>query len=98
MNVGLTIMWGVTPGEENFARAKLVNMSERGAKFEVPDRIPRGAWLLFNNQGVGGRGTVRYCGLVRGQYEVGVEIVNGTGWEAISKDQDLRRINRRWAD
>ncbi len=97
MDVGLTIMWGITPEEENFARAKLVNMSKRGAKFEVPNRIPRGAWLLFNNQGVGGRGTVRYCALTRGQYEVGVEIANGTGWDSLSKDKGLSRLCKRWS-
>ncbi len=93
-NIALTILWGETPEEENFARAKLVNMSSRGAKFQVPARIPRGSWLIFNNQGVGGRGTVRYCALMKGQYEIGVEIANGTGWGLASKvlNEDLRRL------
>jgi len=86
VNIALTILWGVSPEEENFANAKLVNMSSRGAKFQVSAKIPRGAWVIFNNQGLGGRGTVRYSTLTRGQYEIGVEVANGTGWDQASKD------------
>jgi hypothetical protein len=92
ISIALVVLWGETPEAENFANAKLVNMSSRGAKLQASVRIPRGAWLIFNNQGLGGRGIVRYCAFAKGNYEIGVEIANGTGWELASKDEDLRRL------
>ena len=95
MNASVTILWGATPNQENVARAKLVDVSARGAKFRVPTQIPRGAWLAFNDQSlsIGGRGTVRFCNLTKGQYEVGVDIANGTGWGLGSRNRDLRRLD-----
>ncbi len=96
MNVAMTILWGASPNQENIARAKLMDVSARGARFRVPTQVPRGAWLAFNSQSlsIGGRGTVRYCNLIKGQYEIGVDISNGTGWGLVSKDRskDLRRL------
>ena len=97
VKAALTILWGTTPGQENVARAKLVEVSARGAKFELSTQIPRGAWLAFNDQnlGIGGRGTVRYCNLTKGQYQIGVEMANGTGWGGSAskgRNADLRRL------
>ncbi len=96
VNVSLTILWGSAPGQENVARARLLDVSAKGARLRLPTPIPRGAWLAFNNQalGIGGRGTVRYCTLTKGQYDVGVDVSNGTGWGTATKDRstDLRRL------
>ena len=83
INISLTVLWGDGHGQENFASAKLVDLSKNGARFRLPVQIPRGAWLTFNcvPLGVGGRGTVRHCRLSKGMYEIGVEIPNGTGWK-----------------
>jgi hypothetical protein len=74
----------------------LIDVSARGARLRVPSQIPNGAWLAFNHAGlgIGGRGTVRYCNLIKGQYEIGIDISNGTGWGVVSKDhaKDLRRL------
>lgn len=96
VNATVTVLWGATPNEENLVRAKLVEVSARGAKFRLAARLPRGAWLMFNHKDldVGGRGTVRHCRLAEGEYEVGVEIANGTGWDPAAKgrSKDLRRL------
>ena len=83
-SASLTALWGNSPNQEQLGRVNLVDISAHGAKFRVQTRIPPGAWLMFNdtkNQ-IGGRGTVRYCRLARGVYEVGVEFPNGTGWDS----------------
>jgi hypothetical protein len=49
-------------------------------------RVPPGAWLMFNHHrmGIGGRGTVRHCRLIKGMYQIGVEVSSGTGWNISS--------------
>jgi PilZ domain len=78
----LAILWGTNAQDERISRASIVDLSSHGAKFRMPERIPPGSWLMFNyhQMGASGRGTVRYCQLVRGSYHIGVEFSGGTGW------------------
>lgn len=78
----LTILWGAHAQEERISRANLIDLSSHGAKFRLTEKIPSGAWLMFNYHqlGVSGRGTVRYCQLIKGAYQIGVEFSSGTGW------------------
>jgi hypothetical protein len=82
----LTILWGASAQEERVSRATLMDISARGAQFCLSERIPTGAWLMFNHHqiGISGRGTVRYCQLVKSSYRVGVEFSGGTGWKPAS--------------
>ena len=82
LSASLTILWGDSSGKENVSRATLVDISARGARFRVGERIPPGSWLMFNHHqaGASGRGTVRYCQMVKSAYNVGVEFSGGTGW------------------
>jgi hypothetical protein len=82
----LTILWGPNSQEERISRATLIDLSDRGAKFRVGERIPAGSWLMFNYHqlGASGRGTVRYCQMVKSSYNVGVEFSGGTGWNPAS--------------
>ncbi len=78
----LTILWGTNSHEERVSRANLIDISARGAKFRLAERIPSGSWLMFNHHqvGVSGRGTVRHCQMVKSAYHIGVEFSGGTGW------------------
>lgn len=78
----LTIIWGDQSQQECLAQANLVDVSDFGAQFRLPVRVPPGAWLMFNHHrmGIGGRGTVRHCRLIKGMYQIGVEVSSGTGW------------------
>lgn len=82
----LGVLWGANPQQECISQAKLVDVSAFGARFRVPARVPAGSWFMFNHgkAGIGGRGTVRYCRMVQGVYEIGVEFAGGTGWKAAS--------------
>ena len=68
------------------SQASLVDVSAFGAKFRLTARIPAGSWLMFNHHkaGISGRGTVRYCRMVKSSYEIGVHFSGGTGWNAAS--------------
>jgi len=83
----ITILWGTNSQEERISRASVIDLSDRGAKFRVAERIPAGSWLMFNYHqlGVSGRGTVRYCQMVKSAYNIGVEFSGGTGWNQSSK-------------
>jgi hypothetical protein len=78
----LTILWGSNAQEERISRANIIDLSSHGAKFRLSERIPAGAWVMFNyhQMGASGRGTVRYCQMVRSSYHIGVEFSGGTGW------------------
>ena len=78
----LTILWGANAQEERLSRMSLIDLSAHGAKFRSIERIPPGSWLMFNYHrlGASGRGTVRYCQLVKSSYHIGVEFSGGTGW------------------
>jgi hypothetical protein len=82
----LTIIWGDQSQQECLAQANLVDVSDFGAQFRLPVRVPPGAWLMFNHHrmGIGGRGTVRHCRLIKGMYQIGVEVPSGTGWNIAS--------------
>lgn len=82
MSGSLTVLWGTNSQEEKVSQASLVDVSARGAKFRVIERIAPGSWLMFNHHAVGicGRGTVRYCRMVKCSYLIGVEFSGGTGW------------------
>jgi c-di-GMP-related signal transduction protein len=82
------ITWGGQAKQEHFAQADLVDVSAFGARLRLSTQIPPGAWLAFYHRktGIGGRGKVRYCRLVKGKYEIGVEMPDGTGWETARED------------
>jgi len=82
----IAVVWGASPQEECVSQASLVDVSAFGAKFRLTARIPAGSWLMFNHHkaGISGRGTVRYCRMVKSSYEIGVHFSGGTGWNAAS--------------
>ena len=93
----VTVLWGNRPEEECRAHANLVDVSAFGVRFRLLARIPLGAWLMFNyhQMGIGGRGIVRHCCMVKGMYEIGVEFSSGTGWNGTSErfGTHLRNLN-----
>jgi hypothetical protein len=93
----VTVLWGTTAQEERISRANMIDLSSHGAKFRTSERIPAGSWLMFNYHqlGASGRGTVRYCQLVKSCYQIGVEFSGGTGWNPASNrfTAELRNLS-----
>jgi PilZ domain len=85
VNAPLGILCTDSDGRETRLQARLADISLRGAKMTVPQRLPVRTTVYFYCQkyGIGGRGSVRYC-LQSGQgYEIGVEFPSGTGWKGL---------------
>jgi c-di-GMP-related signal transduction protein len=82
LNVNIRILWEGDSNQENYANAKLLNVSKFGVLLLVDQRIPIRAALSCSEPtlGISGRGSVRHCNLSKGKYLVGVEFSNGTGW------------------
>jgi EAL and modified HD-GYP domain-containing signal transduction protein len=82
MAASVPVAWGIPTQQEQLAQAQLVDVSAFGAKLRLSTPIPAGAWLAFYHRktGVGGRGKVHYCRTVKGGYEIGIEVPDGTGW------------------
>jgi PilZ domain len=79
----MRIMWE-SNGQEVMANAKVVDVSIWGVRLRVDTKIPLRSFVTCNDRtlGICGRGSVRYCNLVKGQYEIGVEFTSGSGWRA----------------
>jgi hypothetical protein len=78
----IRILWHDGANAERVANAKVVEVSVSGVKLRLEHPIPVRSLISCNDRklGVSGAGTVRYCMMVRGKYEVGVEFNAGTGW------------------
>ena len=75
----LRIMWEEN-GRELIANAQIVDVSDSGARLRVDSRIPVRSFVTCNDRvlGICGRGSVRYCDLVKGKYEIGIEFTSGS--------------------
>jgi PilZ domain len=80
-------------GQETRFQARLVDISLRGAKMRVPQKLPRSTVVYFYCEKfeIGGRGTVRYCHQHKQGYEIGLAFPSGTGWKGL-QGADLRGL------
>jgi hypothetical protein len=64
------------------SNARVVEVSVSGLKLRLEHALPVRSFIVCNDRklGVAGGGTVRYCIMSKGKYEVGVEFSAGTGW------------------
>ncbi len=82
VNANIRILWEGDSNRENYASARLLNVSKSGVLLLLDQKIPTRAILSCREPtlGINGRGSVRHCTLSKGKYLVGVEFNNGTGW------------------
>jgi hypothetical protein len=80
----VAILWMDIEGREARLQAHLVDISVRGAKMRVPQKLPPHATVYFYHYklGIGGRGRLRYCNTYKQGYEIGLEFPGGTGWKS----------------
>jgi len=92
MSTMMAILWEDEKGQEEMVQARLIDVSVSGAKLWLPTKLPLRAVVTFNclAQGLGGRGTVRYCNTSKGGYVIGLEMSGGTGWQ--DQNLDLRNL------
>lgn len=76
-------MWRDAGGQQKFVQAKAVDICELGLRLEMPEPLPRQAYLTLGSEKLGLRGnaSVRHCMRVRGsRFGVGVEFTGGLRW------------------
>ena len=82
VNGMLRILWEDSAGKERISEAQIVNVSRLGAQLRVAEKIPERSYVTCNDEklGIRGRASVRYCNLVKGKYEIGLEFTTDNGW------------------
>ena len=75
------IMWE-NNGHEAIANAEILDASMSGMRLRVDSQIPLRSFVTCNDHtlGICGRGSVRYCNLVKGKYEIGIEFTSEGAW------------------
>ena len=79
----LSVMWRDASGEDKFAQAKALNISEFGLRLQMPEALPRQTYLTINAQKLGliGYASVRHCTRIHGsKFAIGVEFTAGLKW------------------
>lgn len=86
----LRIRWEDHESRERMCIARLLNISRSGLHLEVDETIPVRTMIFCNDpkQGIAGGGVVRYCNSAKGNYHIGVEFSNGTGWKTPELGRD----------
>jgi hypothetical protein len=82
VNSSIRVLWHDAEGKEIISLAKVVEVSVSGVKLQLQHALPVRSFIVCNDRNVGlsGGGTIRYCIMVRGKYEIGVEFTGGSGW------------------
>lgn len=95
LSVPLSILCTDQEGRETMMHARLIDISIKGARMSVLQKIPAYTSVTFyyDKLRVGGRGTVRFCRTSKNGYEVGLQFPNGTGWSpALREKMDLLNL------
>lgn len=93
VSASLGILCTDDEGRETRLQARLVDISLRGAKMTVSQKLAKSTTVYFYCQklGIGGRGSVRYCNPYKQGYEIGLEFPSGTGWKGL-RDSELLNL------
>ena len=81
----ITVTWRDQRGEDRFAHAKAVDICELGLRLQMPEALPRQAYLTISavKLGLMGHASVRHCARIGGaKFLVGVEFTAGLRWTA----------------
>ena len=80
----VTVLWRDGRGEEKFVNAKALDICESGLKLQMPEALPKQAYLTLRASKLGllGPASVRHCTRISGsKYAVGVEFTAGVRWK-----------------
>lgn len=80
----VTVLWRGPGGDDRFANAKAKDICESGMRLQLPEALPRQAYLMLRatKLGLSGHASVRYCTRIGGsKFDVGVEFTAGLRWK-----------------
>ena len=75
--------WKDRSGQEKFAKARSLDISERGMRIEVPEPLEKQAYVTLRSSALSLQGTasVRSCTRLGAKYLVGLEFSGGLKWK-----------------
>jgi len=80
----ITVIWRDPRGEDKFVSAKALDISESGLRMQMPEALPRHAYLTLRASKLGllGSASVRHCTRLGGaKFAIGVEFTAGMRWK-----------------
>ena len=81
LNSVVVVMWRDASGNDKFANARALDVSELGLRLEMPEPIPVKSYITLraDKLGIQGHGSVRHCTRRHGKYIIGVELSGAVG-------------------
>jgi hypothetical protein len=78
----LELKWAGGGDGEKTLRARLIDVSASGLRLQASETIPLDATVVCDapELGISGSGFVRHCGASSGEYSIGLECGDSTGW------------------
>jgi hypothetical protein len=79
----VTVMWRDLQGQDKFVHTKALDICESGLRLQMPEELPRHAYLSLSAAKLGlmGHASVRHCTRIRGaKFAIGVEFTAGLRW------------------
>jgi hypothetical protein len=79
----VTVLWRGPLGEDKFVNTKVLDICEFGVRLQMPEALPKHAYLRLSASKLGlmGDGSVRHCTRIRGsKFAVGIEFTAGLRW------------------
>jgi hypothetical protein len=79
----VTVLWRDQRGQDKFAQAKALDICEQGLRLQMPEELPRHAYLAISATKLGlmGHASVRHCIRAQGsKFSIGVEFTAGLRW------------------
>jgi hypothetical protein len=78
----VTVMWRDSRGEDKFANAKVLDVSESGLRMQLPEAVPFQTRITLRaiKLGLHGQGSVRHCSRSGTRYSIGVQFASDLRW------------------
>jgi hypothetical protein len=79
----ITVLWRDLGGQDKFANAKALDISECGLSLQMPEAPPKQGYLSLRAPKLGllGQASVRHCSRTSGsKFIIGVEFTGGLRW------------------
>jgi len=79
----VTLMWRDARGDNKFANARAIDISECGMRLQMPEAPPLHTYVALRATGLGliGNASIRYClRMAASKYAVGAEFTAGMRW------------------
>jgi len=85
----IQVGWKDRFGNEKFASAEILDVSEAGMRVKVPESFAEHTLITFRSDRLAlhGRASARSCVRHGANYLVGLEFVGGLNWRPVSKER-----------